>query len=77
MRKVCNFYIDTFDKALLSYDGFVFHNQADAKNEHYLTTLASIDEAPLAIGGQSTKKAEIFDVSSNSWTEIADYPYHD
>jgi len=40
--------------------------------------LANIDDAPLAVGGQSdnTKKAEIFDISSNTWTEIAEYPYH-
>ena len=63
---------------LFSYDGSVFHNQADSKNEHYSTTLAMIDEAPLAVGGYpDIKKAEIFDISSNIWTEIADYPYHD
>ena len=79
MRKVCYFHIDTFDKTLFSYDGVVFHNQADAKNQHYLTTFASIDEAPLAVGGYdpTTKKAEIFDISSNTWTEVADYPYHE
>ena len=63
----------------LSYDGFIFHNQANSKNAHHYTTLANIDKAPLAVGGigPKTKKAEIFDISSNSWTEVADYPYHD
>ena len=62
-----------------SYDGVIFHNQADAKNGHYATALAKIDEAPLAVGGESlnTNKAEILDISSNTWTEIARYPYHD
>ena len=62
-----------------SYDGFVFHNQADAKNGHAYTTLAKIDEAPLAVGGDTlaTNKAEILDIASNTWTEIAEYPYHD
>ena len=62
-----------------SYDGAVFHNQADSKNGHYWTTLAKIDGAPLAVGGNSptNNKAEILDVSTNSWTEVADYPYHD
>ena len=57
----------------------VFHNQADSKNGHYRTTLAKIDEAPLAVGGAypNIKKAEIFDISSNTWTEVADYPYHE
>ena len=69
-----DFYITLF-----SYDGFVFHNQADSKNEHYYTTLAKIDEAPLAVGGQgsNTNKAETLDLSSNVWTEVAEYPYHE
>ena len=66
-----------FYQTLFSYDGAVFHNQADSKNGHYWTTLAKIDEAPLAVGGYSNiKKAEILDISSNVWTEIAEYPYH-
>ena len=62
-----------------SYDGFIFHNQADAKNGHAYTTLAKIDGVPLAVGGQSstTNKAEILDITSNTWTEIAEYPYHE
>jgi len=61
-----------------SYDGDIFHNQANAKNGHYFTTLAKIDEAPLAVGGgwAETNKAEILDIASNTWTEIAEYPYH-
>ena len=61
-----------------SYDGFIFHNHADANNEHYQITLAKIDDAPMAVGGYSSKmnKAEILDISSNTWTEIAEYPYH-
>ena len=64
---------------LSSYDGDIFHNQADSKSEHYFTTLANIDDAPLAVGGydSNTNKAEILDISSNTWTEVADYPYHD
>ena len=64
---------------LFSYDGIIFHNQADSKNGHYQTTLANTDDAPLAVGGYSptTKKAEILDISSNNRTEIADYPYHE
>ena len=62
-----------------SYDGFLFHNQENSKTGHYFTTLAKIDEAPLAVGGENsnTNKAEILDIASNTWTEIAEYPYHD
>ena len=73
------FRLDLILITLFSYDGLIFHNQADSKNGHYFTTLANIDDAPLAVGGQSsnTKKAEILDISSNTWTEVADYPYHE
>ena len=62
-----------------SYDGFVFHNHANSKNGHYITTLANIDGSPLAVGGASPEinKAETYDISTNTWTEVADYPYHD
>ena len=62
----------------LSYDGAVYHKHADSKNGHYYTTLAKIDESPLAVGGYNpnTNKAETFDISTNTWTEVADYPYH-
>ena len=65
--------------SLFSYDGDLFHNQADSKHGHVYTTLAKIDEAPLAVGGfnSNTNKAEILDIASNTWTEIAEYPYHD
>ena len=64
---------------LFSYDGIIFHNHADSKNGHSRTTFANIDDAPLVVGGwgPTTKKAEIFDISSNTWTEVADYPYHE
>ena len=63
---------------MFSFDGYIFHNQADSKIGHYKTTLAKIDEAVLAVGGQSPdiNKAETFDISSNTWTEVAAYPYH-
>ena len=74
MPIAADFYLTVF-----SYDGSVFHNQADSKNGHYVTSLAKIDEAPLAVGGNSpnTNKAEILDISSNVWTEVAEYPNHD
>ena len=62
----------------LSYDGLGFHNQADTKNAHHYTTLAKTDGTPLAVGGYNanTNKAETFDISANTWTEVANYPYH-
>ena len=57
----------------------MFHNEADSKNGHYYTSLAKIGEAPLAVGGfgSYTNKAETLDLSTNTWTEVSDYPYHD
>ena len=63
----------------ISYDGDFFHNQADSKNSHRRTSLAKIGGAPFAVGGYSldTNKAEIFDISTNTWSEVAAYPYAD
>ena len=79
VRKVYLSVRTDFNLTLFSYDGSVFHNQADSKNGHHRTTLANIDGAPLAVGGwnSNTNKAEILDISSNAWTEVADYPYHE
>ena len=68
-----------FYLTMFSYDGSVFHNQADSNYEHHYTTLAKINEAPLAVGGgvPDIKKAETLDITSNVWSEVADYPYHD
>ena len=61
-----------------SYDGFAFRSHADAQNEHDHTSLANIDGSPLIVGGLSpnTNKVETYDISTNQWNEVADYPYH-
>ena len=66
---------------IFSYDGYAFRNHADSQNGHYYTTLANIEGHPLAVGGYTgsayIKKAETYNISTNTWTETADYPYHD
>ena len=66
-------------KSIGSYDGDVFHNHANSNTGHYQTTLANIEGSPLAVGGYNptTTKAETYDIATNTWTEVADYPYHD
>ena len=67
-----------FDHYLIfSYDGDVYHNHADSKNGHYWTSLANIEGSPLAVGGAgpNINKAETYDIATNTWTEVADYPY--
>ena len=41
--------------------------------------MAKIDGAPLAVGGNQigSNKAETFDIATNTWTEVANYPFHD
>ena len=41
--------------------------------------MANIQGSPLAVGGYSptTNKAETYNISSKTWNEVADYPYHD
>ena len=71
-----NFYFKNY-----SYNGEMFHNHADSKHCHSFTTLANVEGSPLAVGchtgGTFTSKAETYDISTNTWTEIADYPYHE
>ena len=42
--------------------------------------MANSNGAPLAVGGYNLSdwiaKAEIFNIATNTWAEIADYPYH-
>ena len=63
---------------IFSYDGDVYHNHADSKNGHHYTSLANTEGSPLAVGGYdpNTNKAETYDIATNTWTEVADYPYH-
>ena len=72
-----NTYISNWVNPYFSYDGFAFRRHADAKNEHYYTSLAKIDGSPLIVSGLGHKKVETYDISTNKWTEVADYPYHD
>ena len=62
-----------------SYDGDAFHNHEDSKFKHERITLANTNGSPLAVGGsgnsRSHKKSETYDISTNTWNEIADYPY--
>ena len=70
-----------FHQIVFSYDGFAFRNHADSKNGHFYTALANIEGYPLALGGYTgsfyIKNAETYDISTNAWIEVADYPYHD
>ena len=63
-----------------SYDGDAFHQHANSKNGHYSTSLANMDGLPLAVSGQSGStwhnKSEMYDISTDSWTDVAEYPYH-
>ena len=61
-----------------SYDGAVFRNHPNSKNGHKKTTLANSNGSPLAVGdwGEEHSKAEIFNIATNTWTDIDDYPYH-
>ena len=63
-----------------SYDGLYFRSQADAEHEHPYTSLANTDGSPLIVGGANgehgTNKVEMYEYSTNTWTELAHYPYH-
>ena len=67
---------------LNSYDGYTYHGHEDSKIGHVYTTLANTNGSPLAVSGYHGytdgfyhKRAETFDISTNTWTEVDDYPY--
>ena len=61
-----------------SYDGFVYHKHADSKYAHYFTSLAIIDDVPLATGGGGddyTFISETYNYVNNTWTEVNSFSY--
>ena len=70
---------NSFIILFFSYDGIVFQDHDDSNYGHHFTSLANIEGFPLATGGfmNDTNKAETYDYSTNTWTEVAEYPYHE
>ena len=62
-------------KYIFSYDGEIFHQHGNSKVEHYEVSLANSYGSPLVVGGVGTNKVEKFDISTNVWTEVADYAF--
>ena len=71
----------SFKNDYYSYDGLIFHQHADSIHGHSHIPLANVNGSPLAVGGYHgngyNRKAETFDITTNAWTEVADYPYLD
>ena len=65
--------------SFLSYDGLAFRNHASSKNDHQLTTLANYNGSPFVVGSYSpgNNKVELYDITTNIWTEKEDYSYHE
>ena len=63
----------------LSYDGQNFHQHGNSSIEHYGTSLANSNDAPFVVGGSSprTNKAEIFDISTDTWVRVDAYFFSD
>ena len=82
-KSILDFFTISF--FLNSFDGDVFHNHANLTNGHVATIMANYEETPLAVGGFDSNNrtdndliphAEIFNITTNSWSVIADYPFH-
>ena len=63
----------------LSYDGQNFHPHGNSSIEHYGTSLANSNDAPFVVGGSSprTNKAEVFDISTDTWVRVDAYFFSD
>ena len=68
--------------SFFSYDGAIFRKHGNSKNLHWQIALAKINESPLAVGHydsddlHTSSKAEIFNIATNTWTDVDEYPYH-
>ena len=62
-----------------SYDGQNMIDLGSSINEHFHTSLATVDGSPFAVGGEfnHSNQAEIYNIQSGSWREVANYPFHD
>ena len=65
------------DKQFFSYNGKKYTNHPSSANDHYCTTLGTIDNQILAVGGYelNNNKVELFNISSNTWTTKTPFPY--
>lgn len=71
-------FADKSEKFCESYDGNNFFNHTNSIFGHRKTSLANYNGSPMAVGGYSkSNKTEIYDISTDTWTEAAEYPYHD
>ena len=72
-----------------SFDGDLHYSHPDSTVNHTFTTLANIDGSPLSVGGYlesqfddgqeiqiDSNRTEIFDIQTNKWIEVEEYPYH-
>ena len=68
--------------SIYSFDGVAVHNHANSTNGHEKTTLGTYKGSPLAVGGYDDitddwiPHAEIYNIATNTWNAIADYPFH-
>ena len=64
-----------------SFDGEKFYDQANSTIDHHFTSLGNFEGSPFVVSGCCTvdalhKKTEFFDVVSDQWTELEDFPFN-
>ena len=58
-----------------SFNGEKYEDHPNAANDHYDTSLGNIENKVLAVGSTNNNKVELLDISSNTWTTKATFPY--
>lgn len=60
-----------------SYNGKTYVDHSDSLFDHGLTTLGTIDNKVLTVGGASpsNNEVEILEFDTNTWTAKTEYPY--
>ena len=65
--------------SIFSYDGVAFRTHANSTNLHWSISLGNHNGFPFAAGSHSpnTNKTETYNITTDTWTELEDYPYHE
>jgi len=64
-----------FSKLSFSYDGTSVVSTVSSNHDHYLTSLGSFQNVPIAVGGHSSGDKHVESLQGGSWRNMGDFPF--
>ena len=61
--------------SIFSYNGLIYNDHDDAKNDHYHISIGNINNNVVAIGSLKNNRVEIYDIETNAWTTKKEFPF--